>query len=215
VVFVAGRDAFTVDGALEVLTHYEASFGATVSHYDLGGPDEIEIDDAVSTTDLGRLVLINAGLDGEDGARLLAFDLASRLRGLGVDLRLEEVDQRAPGTDDVYARMDAVWRGLMVLPNIIEAKVSKLLHLKRPKLFPIIDSRIQEIYRSAAEQSGRSLGWTVRHYWSAIAADVRANQSAFTEIRHQLMDASSTSRRLVYLSDLRMQDILAWGPTAG
>lgn len=212
-VFVAGRDAFTVEGAVEVLTSYEARFGATVLHYDLGGPDEIDLDDGVSTTDLGRMVLINAGLDGKDGATLLAFDLAGGLRGLGIDLRLEDVDQRAPETDDVYAQMNAVWRDLMALPNIKEAKVSKLLHLKRPELFPIIDSRILKIYRSAADESDRSLGWTVRHYWSAIAADVRANQGAFTQIRHLLMGASSSSRRLVYLSDLRMQDILAWGPT--
>lgn len=145
---------------------------------------------------------------------MLNFDLGSALRGLGVDLRLEDVDQRAPGNDDVYARMNAVWTNLMAYRNIKRAKVSKLLHLKRPRLFPIVDSHIVKIYGAAAEESGRSLGWGVPHYWSAIAADVRANQGEFTEIRQYLMGESSASRRLAYLSDLRVQDIVGWGPTA-
>lgn len=60
-VFVAGRDAYTVEGAIEVLTTYEARFGATVQYYDLGGPDEIDVDDTVSTMDLGRMVLTMQG----------------------------------------------------------------------------------------------------------------------------------------------------------
>jgi hypothetical protein len=207
--FVAGVNRYTVESAFAALTKYADLHGATISAYDLGGPDEAEIDDIVSLTDIGRMVFINADLTGRDAASLVQFDLARRLDPLSIDLRLDQVDLHPVADDPRYAAMDDVWKALRLTKGIGYAKASKLLHLKRPKLFPIIDRHIRSVYKTAAKAEGRAVGSKEPHYWLAISADLQANSGELADLRMRLREEPVT-RRLVYLTDLRIQDILAW-----
>jgi len=101
------------------------------------------------------------------------------------------------------------------------AKISKVLHLKYPAAFPMIDSRLREKYREAAAELKTQYperGWRERT-WIAVREDlVRARESgALTELRDALKNYESddvTERdriaSLANLTDLRMLDILTW-----
>ncbi|RSM53681.1 hypothetical protein DMB66_38400 [Actinoplanes sp. ATCC 53533] len=96
-------------------------------------------------------------------------------------------------------------------------KVSKVLHLKRPHLFPILDSRVTRAYRKPAEEAaalhpGRGHR---RMYWAAVRNDVvaPANASALASLRGLLRgDADERVRQVAQLSDVRLLDILTWQP---
>ncbi|WP_230313546.1 DUF6308 family protein [Nakamurella alba] len=103
------------------------------------------------------------------------------------------------------------------------AKVSKVLYLKYPALFPILDSRLSRLYRAEAERSAdryRDQGRDYRRmYWSAIRDDVIANRAtgALDDARQRLRTAADSGDahsdrilRLTRLSDLRLLDVLAW-----
>ncbi len=102
------------------------------------------------------------------------------------------------------------------------AKVSKVLHFKRPHLYPILDSHITNLYRQhAATAASRypKLGYR-RSYWMAIRDDLinPENVEAFRQIRQQLANHHDPAiRRGAGLGDLRLLDILAWQlkPTSG
>jgi hypothetical protein len=207
--FVAGFERYTVDSAAAAVREYADSYGATIRYYDLGGPDEVDVLDEISPEDLGRMVFINARLSGADAGHLIRYDLVPKLHQLSIDVRVDEVDFDPRANDPTYLAMVDAWSSLQALPNIGAAKASKLLHLKRPRLFPLIDSYVKRVYGPAAKDAGREVGSTSRHYWLPIAADVKANAGEFVDLRDRLRDDART-RQLVYLSDLRIQDVLAW-----
>lgn len=208
-VFVAGLQRYTVGSAAAAIRDYADSHSATIKHYDLGGPDEVDIVDSVSSEDIGRMVFINARLSGADAAHLTSADLMVKLHPLGIDLRVEDVELDPRANDPRYLAMLDAWSTLQALPKIGAAKASKLLHLKRPKLFPLIDSYVKRVYKSSALAAGIALGSTSPHYWLPLAADTKANAPDFATVRDELSEDAST-RHLIYLSDLRFQDILAW-----
>lgn len=98
------------------------------------------------------------------------------------------------------------------------AKVSKILHLMRPHLYPILDSRLCNLYRAQAREAAR----TVRArrpdissrllFWEAIRLDLLGNSEALQALRTALLASSSgavveAGRRL---SDVRLLDICTW-----
>lgn len=208
-VIIAGHERYATAEAVEALREYYSKYRPTVSNYDLGGPDEIDVEDQISLADLGRMIFINARLDGRDAANLSQFDLTLYLASLNIDLRLTDVDLHPDGGDSRYKQMVAAYTALRSIYGVSDAKASKLLHLKRPKLFPIIDSRVQAVYHDAARDAGQGVQSRRLHFWLAIQADVQANTGEFADIRTALT-ATPASRPMIYLSDLRLQDILAW-----
>ncbi|OBH51295.1 DUF6308 family protein [Mycobacterium sp. E2479] len=94
------------------------------------------------------------------------------------------------------------------------AKISKVLHVKRPAAYPILDKRITSIYRDAAAQAARR--YPQRGYrranWAAIRDDLIANteSGALEVLRVALDDAVESGARLTSLTDLRLLDILTW-----
>lgn len=78
-------------------------------------------------------------------------------------------------------------------------------------IFPILDSRLAEIYEDAASTAALDypeLGFR-RMYWAAIRNDVVSNQNALHQLRQRLTAMDSTSR-LAELSNIRILDILSW-----
>ncbi|PWD51600.1 hypothetical protein C8046_14060 [Serinibacter arcticus] len=110
------------------------------------------------------------------------------------------------------------------------AKVHKVLHLVRPTVFPILDSRLKAIYRThqrALADAGRLPGrenWR-RRTWLAIAEDLTSatDSGALTSLRDNLTSRAhndedpvngphvrEVAERLGRVSDLRLLDILTW-----
>lgn len=101
------------------------------------------------------------------------------------------------------------------------AKISKVLHLKLPGLFRILDSHVARCYAPAAKILRRDypqLGWR-RRTWIAVRNDlleVRAS-GGLEELRRQIRSYESDDinkqqavRLLDGLTDLRLLDILVW-----
>lgn len=101
------------------------------------------------------------------------------------------------------------------------AKISKVLHVKQPGLFPILDSHIARSYAPAAKKL-RSVypqfGWR-RRTWVAVRNDLLEARAsgALDELRRRLRSFESNDtnkqqqvRLLAGLTDLRLLDILVW-----
>jgi hypothetical protein len=97
-------------------------------------------------------------------------------------------------------------------------KISKVLHVERPALFPILDSRVRRAYRRrarvAAAQHNSCRPATVRYaYWAAIREDVTnpRNVDALHLLRRALRESErQLVARAAGLSDVRLLDVLTW-----
>ncbi|WP_425272304.1 hypothetical protein [Mycolicibacterium aubagnense] len=68
------------------------------------------------------------------------------------------------------------------------AKVSKVLHLKRPAQFPILDSRLVRTYRDAATHEAKAYanrGYR-KMYWAAIRHDLLKSADALAKLRQRV-----------------------------
>ena len=103
--------------------------------------------------------------------------------------------------------------------GIKAAKIYKVLHLMRPKMFPILDSRLARRYDSNAKQAAKAVNAcrsdqppSTHAYWAAIREDLVANATGLAAIRRSLaaIDDPVVSDAAVRLSDVRLLDILTW-----
>lgn len=99
------------------------------------------------------------------------------------------------------------------------AKVHKVLHLMRPGMFPILDSRLAELYRTSARDAASKLRDCrldlplSRHaYWAAIRRDLLEALPAIEVIRRVFRESGHdvVARAVAELTDLRILDMLAW-----
>jgi hypothetical protein len=89
------------------------------------------------------------------------------------------------------------------------AKATKLLAMKRPALYPVIDERVVRLYRVAAEQHSGVQYPTME----AIRHDVAdsATVTALTTLRASLLAQGTPSAdRLAQLTGLRLRDVVLW-----
>ncbi|ASL16263.1 hypothetical protein MYCOZU2_03889 [Mycobacterium intracellulare subsp. chimaera] len=97
---------------------------------------------------------------------------------------------------------------------IATAKISKVLHVKRPAAYPILDKRIMSIYREAATTAARRYPQRAyrRANWVAIRDDLIANteSGALKVVRDALEGAFEHSEKLAAVTDLRLLDMLTW-----
>lgn len=93
------------------------------------------------------------------------------------------------------------------------AKVSKVLHLKRPAAFPILDSHLLKTYAVSARRQSRrhTARESKRLYWAAIRNDLIQNTPELAVLRQQLSeDSDHDVQALARLTDLRLMDICSW-----
>jgi hypothetical protein len=103
---IIGDHEFPPDKALGILSDYAVHYASTVGLYDLAGdPDGYpgpgsgaEPVNAVSLSDVGRLVVINAGLAADDVATIMNIDAASEFTAVPARAHLEDCDQLATYT---------------------------------------------------------------------------------------------------------------------
>ncbi|MEQ1873946.1 MAG: DUF6308 family protein [Ilumatobacteraceae bacterium] len=103
--------------------------------------------------------------------------------------------------------------------GIKAAKIYKALHLMRPAMFPILDSRLARKFDDSAAKLApvvnacrSDLQKTKRAYWAAIREDLLANSVALASIRETLRSVGDPliTEAVASMSDVRLLDILTW-----
>lgn len=203
---VAGR---TVPDPISVFEEYARRYRRTLAGYDQAGqspPNEITLSDVAATR------VIASRISFQQSQQILSRAKENRclLEAIPVDAQMQDADPAENG--GLYDAMSALYLVLQG-PGIRDSKVSKVLHLKRPSLYPILDSALAKFYREAA-------GRAAAHYpnrgfrrmaWAAIRDDVVSNRQTLADVRGAVAENDLLSRQRVHeLSDLRLLDILAW-----
>jgi hypothetical protein len=136
-----------------------------------------------------------------------------------LDAQLKDADPLA--VDGLYDRAAILWEHFWDArpANVSTAKISKVLYLMRPGLFPILDSYLIRFYRTAARaaaidlgQKRASLGRFRTLYWEAVRRDILDNEAGL-EVLRQVLAATGAplpEQAARSLSDLRLLDMLAW-----
>jgi hypothetical protein len=95
------------------------------------------------------------------------------------------------------------------------AKIHKVLHVKRPALYPVLDRLVRRLYRAHARSWVNRIpdtepGDSVT-FWAAIRDDLadEDNQSALSQHRAELSQDPQTAST-AGLTSLRLLDIVAW-----
>jgi hypothetical protein len=199
----------SIEEAVALLLGYPPE---TVSFYDLGPPSAL---DAITPTDIGRLIVIE-GVGQKVAVDLL---LAGQNAPWGLvphGSRLEDADPDG----ELYGNATTLFEHFDTVPGVGTAIASKLLHLKRPSFFPLLDNVVRDLYhRAAADHYGLSTKWQKERprwdglYWAAVRDDLldRENQSGLRAIRSSLRRLGTDhAMNVARLTDLRLLDILAW-----
>jgi hypothetical protein len=136
------------------------------------------------------------------------IDAAAAFAAVPATARLEECE---PGSE-LYQAATTLYEKYRLFKgsNIGPAKRSKLLHLKRPWLVPIADTRTTSVYRRRADDWAARLG-TASGHWEAVREDLTAAASDLEWLTQRLRDHRAPEvQRLSRLTSLRLLDILAW-----
>lgn len=123
--------------------------------------------------------------------------------------------------EGLYDRAVALWEHFWAArpAGVSTAKISKVLYLMRPGLFPILDSYLIRFYRTAALATAIDIGYKRKIlsqsktlYWEAVRRDILDNEAGLYSLRQALASAQLplTEQASRCLSDLRLLDILAW-----
>jgi len=195
---------------LEVLRHYAAKHSETLLRYDRPGPGDPVV---LTAAEVARTRLVRSRISNEEARDwFLARAEDAPWADVPVDATLADADPGVHG--GLYDAAQALYLHFRARRGVATAKVSKVLHVKRPALYPILDSRLMRSYRTAArEAAARYPDRGATHlYWAAVRDDVidPRNVASLAAIREQL---SAEGSPLAGLSDLRLLDIATWSPS--
>ena len=211
---VAGR---VVRNPAHAVAEYLDQHGGTVTHYDFRAATFGQVNlDLIRAT---RSPWMGSRISAKEATWLIDRGTTAPWAAIPFDAQLKEADPLA--VDGLYDRAAVLWEHFWDArpANVSTAKISKVLYLMRPGLFPILDSYLIRFYRTAARaaaidlgQKRASLGRFRTLYWEAVRRDILDNEANLQVLR-QALAATGTplpeqaARRL---SDLRLLDMLAW-----
>ncbi len=205
----AGHDVEEAQ-ALAALRSYADEHPATLAWFDYAGTDAPPVAvDGVQLADIGRLVVINAQLSADDVPALLASLPDGLWEAVPHDADFRDLPEDPRG-HPVYVAASELYSALTSRHNIARTKATKMLHLKRPRLIPVVDSVAGEHYQQAADDLAARWGEPHGQFWAAIWADARANQPALRPVLDELAGETGDGARLAALSPLRLHDVLVW-----
>lgn len=203
------------DAALAFLRSFAMTHAGTVYVYDLAGDRDgtpgpggaAEPVNKVTLADIGRLVVIKAGLEADDVPRLLDVQAEAELKAVPPTARLEDC---SPGSDLCEAAT-SLYDLFKPPKNIGPVKRSKLLHIKRPWLFPIYDTHVHRVYKDRVKDLQAQIGDADVGWWEAARRDLVDGTDDFRWLSSRLRDDDDARvRRAGKLTQLRMLDIIAW-----
>jgi Family of unknown function (DUF6308) len=127
--------------------------------------------------------LAKATLAGEDFANLTCGELAAR-----------------PAEATTGWWLSEAWRQMMATPDVGTALTHKVLHHKRPALFPLLDNHTA---RALSTVSAR------RTAWQQIHVEIGTNRDTFEDLR-SWFEHEAAARGGVALGLPRLHDVLLW-----
>jgi hypothetical protein len=216
---VAGH---VVRNPAHAVVQYLQQHGGTVTHYDFKAAGSRQI-----TAELVRATRspwMGSRISAKQAAWFIDRDSTAPWEEIPLDAQLKDADPLV--ADGLYDRAAFLWEHFWDArpPNVSTAKISKVLYLMRPGLFPILDSYLIMFYRAAARAAAlelgprrASLGKLRTLYWEAVRRDILGGGAGLQVLRQVLTAtgaplAEQAARRL---SDLRLLDMLAWAASPG
>ena len=214
--------AITVGGRVvrdpaDAVANYLEKYGGTVTHYDFRAGTFDQIDpDLVRAT---RSPWMGSRISAREATWFIERGTTAPWAAIPLDAQLKEADPLA--VDGLYDRAAILWEHFWDArpANVSTAKISKVLYLMRPGLFPILDSYLIRFYRTAARAAAIDLGQKRASlsrfrtlYWEAVRRDILDNEAGLQVLRQVLAATGAplpeqAARRL---SDLRLLDMLVW-----
>ena len=216
---VAGH---VVRNPAHAIMEYLEQHGGTVSHYDFHAATFSEISgDLIRAT---RSPWMGSRISAKEAAWFIDRGTTAPWAAIPLDAQLKQADPLA--VDGLYDRASVLWDHFWDArpANVSTAKISKVLYLMRPGLFPILDSYLTKFYRTAARAAAidvgskrASLAMFRTLHWEAIRRDILGSETGLQVLRQVLATtgaplAEQAARRL---SDLRLLDMLAWAASPG
>lgn len=195
--------------ALEAVTKYAKRYAKTLDNYDFArrsDTNSLTADEIWAT----RIIASRVTHAERDAIERASREWADLWLKVPAEAQIANADPRISG--GLYDDMLALFERLDDIDGISWGKASKILHFKRPHLYPILDSHLQISYKEAATAAARDYPerGNERMYWAAVRNDVRLNRAASQELRSALARGNPDAARMAALSDLRILDILAW-----
>jgi len=208
---IAGKEVLDGIGALE---RYARDHGRTLDRYDVAGrsPDGVTYATVKATRSLASRISLEEGRWFVEGAPRPNWSAAKP------EWTFCDADPlQVGGVFDVAAQIfDGYLRAAPSGINV--GKISKVLHLVRPSLFPILDSRIQAAYAQLALDATLAIRTRrtdfpyQRSFWVAIRNDLLANEKSLKALRESAAKHESARVRFMgaKTSDVRLLDFLVW-----
>jgi Family of unknown function (DUF6308) len=214
--------AITVGGHVvrdpaDAIADYLHRYGGTVTHYDFLAGTFDQIDPGLVRAT--RSPWMGSRISMKEAAWLIDRGTTAPWAAIPLDAQLKDADPLA--VDGLYDRAALLWEHFWAARpgGVSTAKISKVIYLMRPGLFPILDSYLTRFYRSAARAAAADVGRQRPSlapfstlYWEAIRRDTAASQAALLALREVLpaTGAPLAEQAAERLSDLRLLDMLAF-----
>jgi Family of unknown function (DUF6308) len=215
---IATQPPLPVQQALGMLQTY--STWRTIPRYDLGqgyalgGPNQLIVDD------LRRTQVVNSRMPRASYPTWIQHGQSAPWAGIAPGARLGEprpavFNAEMAGADALYHHFFRKHSGMAT------ATLSKVLHLKRPGFYPILDSKTSRLYRQVGIAKMQATGLTqTPALWLCVRDDLlrEENQAALAWIRGQIAAQAGRNPALAnvqLLTDLRILDIIAWNLPLG
>jgi hypothetical protein len=195
-------------GLNEALDRLERYPPRTPAVYDYPGPGDPS---AVTADEIRRTRKVSSRISAAEGDWFIALARTAPWTPSDADLRDADPGESG-GLYDSMLHLYSHFAGAAP-KGVNTAKVSKVLHLKRPKQFPILDSRLVLIYREAATRAAAAYAsrGNRRMYWAAIRSDLISSADGLNELRTRMAThPAARVQQLQAVSDLRLLDMLTW-----
>lgn len=229
---LAGEVEIDIDDAAAYLVNgYNAT---TIRYYDCGASS---LPGEVTTDDIGRMTVFAAQLTYQQADDFL--ERGNEKDAVSWPSSQLELLLDAPAEDDASFIESAEFRAASSLFRSLMgdrwalAQTSKLLHLKWPNFFPVIDSGLRSVYgakavelhnehfRGGERRRSRASSVAPEAYWLAVRHDlldgdnVRGLRALRTAVRKVSPSGSGGNdarhrKRVAGLTSLRLLDMLAW-----
>lgn len=202
---VIAEETLGLNEALDRLDRYPPR---TPAVYDYPGPGAPS---AVTPDEIRRTRAVSSRISAVEGDWFIALARSAPWTPSDADLRDADPGESG-GLYDSMLHLYSHFAGAAP-KGVNTAKVSKVLHLKRPKQFPILDSRLLRIYREAAARAAAAYDsrGNGRMYWAAIRSDHIRSADGLNELRTRMAaHPAARVQQLQAVSDLRLLDMLTW-----
>ena len=181
-----------LEQAVAVCRWYAMQYRATLKLYDFGGRNaDPHSHDTVDLTDAGRLIVIKANLKADDVPAMIQAGVDAPWHFVGPQDDL----LTAPDVNELLQRTEALYRHFRDA-GLGPTRTHKLLHLKRPAVYPIVDSVVRETYKEWAAPD---------RYWLTLANEMRDDAEEYRQLRQWLLGEDPGR-----LTVPRLHDILVW-----